>query len=210
VCTTLCCLALAGCAAGAGSATPVPTTTFSFKPGPTPSVAEPTTPLSVPPGRIGTPAQSQRIRFVPQRIVLPGGADAAVLPATTVDGRLQVPAARRVGWWDGGAQAGDPFGSVVLAGHVDSKNEGLGFFARLLGVRRGDVVVLQGSGHTASYRVVSIVSVPKDALATKSGAFDQTVDHRLVLVTCAGAYDATRGGYENNLVVTAVPMGLAQ
>jgi len=147
---------------------------------------------------------------VPQRLVLPGGANAAVLPATTVDGQLQVPAARRVGWWDGGAEAGDPFGSVVLAGHIDSKNEGLGFFARLLGVRRGEVVVLQGSGHTASYRVVSIVSVRKDALATKSGAFDQAGDHRLVLITCTGAYDASRGGYEDNLVVTAEPVGLAQ
>lgn len=117
---------------------------------------------------------------------------------------------QNVGWWDGGAEAGDPFGSVVLAGHVDTKTEGLGYFARLLDVRRGEVVVLRGSGHTASYRVVSIVSVRKGALATTSGAFDQTVDHRLVLITCTGAYDASRGGYEDNLVVTAVPIGLAQ
>lgn len=134
-----------------------------------------------------------------------------MLTATTVGGQLQVPAkARNVGWWDGGAEAGDPFGSVVLAGHVDTKTEGLGFFARLLGVRRGEVVVLRGGGHAASYRVVSIASVRKDALATKSGAFDQTGDHRLVLITCTGAYDAARGGYEDNLVVTAVPTGLAQ
>ena len=143
--------------------------------------------------------------------MLPGGAAASVLPATTVDGQLQVPSkAQRVGWWDGGAQAGDPFGSVVLAGHVDTKTEGLGFFARLRDVRRGEVVVLNGSGHTASYRVVSVVSVRKDALATKSGAFDQTTDHRLVLITCTGAYDASNGGYEDNLVVTAQPIGLAQ
>jgi len=142
--------------------------------------------------------------------VLPGGANAPVLPATTVDGQLRVPAeAQRVGWWDGGAQAGDPFGSVVLAGHVDTKTE-LGFFARLRNVRRGEVVVLNGSGHTASYRVVSVVSVRKDALATKSGAFDQTTDHRLVLITCTGAYDASNGGYEDNLVVTAQPIGLAK
>lgn len=189
---------------------PTPTTTVSFNHGVTPSPTEPTAPGSVPPGRVGTPAPSQRIRFVPERVVLPGGAGAPVLKATTVDGQLQVPGARRVGWWDGGAEAGDPFGSVVLAGHVDSKTEGLGFFSRLLGVRRGEVVVLNGSGHTASYRVVSVVSVRKDALATKSGAFDQTTDHRLVLITCTGAYDASRGGYEDNLVVTALPMGLAQ
>lgn len=170
-----------------------------------------TAPLSVPPGRTGTPAASQRVRFVPQRVVLPGGATTSVLKATTVDGELQVPVrGQHVGWWDGGAEAGDPFGSLVLAGHVDTKTEGLGFFARLLRVRRGEVVVLRGAGHQASYRVVSIVPVRKDALATSSGAFDQTTEHRLVLITCTGAYDASRGGYEDNLVVTAVPIGPAQ
>jgi LPXTG-site transpeptidase (sortase) family protein len=148
---------------------------------------------------------------VPQQVVLSGGAHTSVLQATTVGGELQVPVrAQHVGWWDGGAEAGDPFGSVVLAGHVDSKTEGLGFFARLLQVRRGEVVVLRGSGHTASYRVESVVSVRKDALATSSGAFDQAAGHRLVLITCTGAYDASRGGYEDNLVVTALPVGLAQ
>jgi LPXTG-site transpeptidase (sortase) family protein len=167
--------------------------------------------MSAPPGRVGTPAPSQRIRFIPQQVVLPGGATAPVLTATTVDGQLQVPAkAQRVGWWDGGAEAGDPFGSVVLAGHVDTKTEGLGFFARLRGVREGEVIVVNGAGHTASYRVVSIESVRKDALATKSGAFDQGVDHRLILITCTGAYNASQGGYEDNLVVTATSMGLAK
>jgi LPXTG-site transpeptidase (sortase) family protein len=195
-----------------GSAAPAPTTPFTFGTTGVPTQAPASTdPISAPPGRIGTPAPSQRIRFVPQQVVLPGGANASVLTATTVGGLLHVPAqAQNVGWWDGGAEAGDPYGSVVLAGHVDTKTEGLGFFARLLGVRRGEVVVLRGSGHVASYRVVSIASVRKDALATKSGAFDQTVDHRLVLITCTGAYDASRGGYEDNLVVIAQPIGLAQ
>jgi hypothetical protein len=209
--TTLCCLALAGCAAGADGAVPAPTTPFAFTTAGTPSVVQPAAPLSAPPGRIGTPAPSQRVRFVPERVVLPGGAQASVLPATTVDGQLQVPArAQNVGWWDGGAEAGDPYGSVVLAGHIDTRTQGLGFFVRLLDVRRGEAVVVRGAGHLASYRVVSIVSVRKDALATKSGAFDQTAGHRLVLITCTGAYDASRGGYEDNLVVTALPIGLAQ
>lgn len=143
--------------------------------------------------------------------MLPGGAKAPVLPATTVNGQLQVPAtAQRVGWWDGGAEAGDPFGSVVLAGHVDTKTDAFGFFARLENLKPGEVVVLNGERHTASYRIVSRTSVRKDALATKSGAFDQTGDHRLVLITCTGAYDASRGGYEDNLVVIATPVGLAR
>ena len=199
-----------GAAPDDGASTPVPSSVQGFSTQITPTVPLPSGPMSAPPGRVGTPAPSQRIRFVPQEVVLPGGANAPVLPATTVDGQLQVPAkAQRVGWWDGGAEAGDPFGSVVLAGHVDTKTE-LGFFHRLLGVNPGEVVVLNGSGHTASYRVKSIVSVPKDALATKSGAFDQAGDHRLILITCTGGYDASRGGYEDNLVVTATPIGLAR
>ena len=163
------------------------------------------------PGRVGTPAPSQRIRFVPTAVVLPGGAQAPVVPAGTVDGELQVPSgARSVGWWDGGAEAGDPFGSIVLAGHVDTKTEGLGFFARLRRAELGEYVVLRGAGRTATYRIVSKVSVRKDALATTSGAFDQTGGHRLVLITCTGAYDADNGGYEDNLVVTAAAVGLAK
>ena len=165
----------------------------------------------MPPGRVGTPAASQRIRFVPTEVVLPGGAHAPVLPASTVGGQLIVPErVQRVGWWDGGAEAGDPFGSVVLAGHVDSATDGIGFFVRLLRVGPGEVVVLRGDGHSASYQIGSVQSVPKDALATSSGAFDQTGDHRLVLITCTGAYDRARGGYDKNLVVTALPIGLAR
>jgi sortase (surface protein transpeptidase) len=134
-----------------------------------------------------------------------------VLPASTVNDQLVVPErVQRVGWWDGGAQAGDPFGSVVLAGHVDSAGGGIGFFARLLRIGPGDTVVLRGAGHSATYKVSSVLSVPQDALATESGAFDQTTAHRLVLITCTGAYNAARGGYEQNLVVTATPVGLAR
>jgi LPXTG-site transpeptidase (sortase) family protein len=144
-------------------------------------------------------------------VVLPGGAKAPVFPAGTVNGELVVPEqGRRVGWWDGGAQAGYPFGSVVLAGHVDTRTEGIGYFARLLRIEPGELVVLHGSGHTATYRVSSIVSVPKNALATHTGAFDQKIEHRLVLITCTGAYDPVRGGYEQNLVVTATATGPAR
>ncbi len=170
---------------------------------PTPGTGE------VPPARIGTPAATQRIRFIPSSIVLPGGSRAPVDPASTVDGLLAVPVnVQRVGWWDGGAQAGDPFGALVIAGHVDSREAGLGFFVRLQRMRVGETVVLRDSGHQATYKVTGIRSVPQDALVT--GTFDQTGPHRLELITCTGRYDRARGGYERNLVVTAVPVGLAK
>jgi LPXTG-site transpeptidase (sortase) family protein len=100
---------------------------------------------------------------------------------------------------------------VVLAGHVDSAMEGIGFFVRLRQVKPGDVVELRGTGgHSATYRIATVVSVPKNALATTGGAFNQTGDHRLVLITCTGAYDRSKGGYEENLVVTAAAIGLAR
>jgi LPXTG-site transpeptidase (sortase) family protein len=202
------CVALEGCAAQVNEAVPSP----GANGGGTPAAGQQPEPSSsVVPGRVGTPAATQRVRFIPTSLVMPGGAKADVLPAATVSGQLVVPEhVQRVGWWDGGAEAGDPFGSVVIAGHVDSAKEGVGFFARLLKVKSGEVVVLRGAGHTASYRVNSVTSVPKGALATESGAFDQTGDHRLVLITCTGAYDRSRGGYEKNLVVSATPLGLAK
>jgi LPXTG-site transpeptidase (sortase) family protein len=151
------------------------------------------------------------VRFIPESVTLPGGARAEVLPAQTVDGELKVPEhVQHVGWWDGSAYAGDPFGSTVIAGHVDSATEGLGFFYRLRRVTVGEKVTVRGEGHSATYRIVSIHLVAKKALSASSHAFDQTGDHRLVLITCGGAYHRDRGGYDSNLVVTALPVGFAR
>lgn len=163
------------------------------------------------PAEAGRTAASQQVRFVPREIRLPGGARAPVRPAATVDGELRVPEdVAEVGWWDGGAQAGDPFGHTVLAGHVDSATQGLGFLVRLLDLGRGDRVRVAGDGHRATYRVVSVRAVDQDALSVGSDAFDQRGPHRLVLLTCTGTYDPARGGYSQNLVVTAVPVGPAR
>ncbi len=165
---------------------------------------------TAPPAALGSSAPSQTVRFAPRRIRLPGGATAPVRPAVTVGGRLRVPEdVAAVGWWDGSAYAGDPFGHTVVAGHVDSATQGLGFFARLLSLRRGDEVGLSGGGHRAVYRVLRVRAVDKEALAVSSGAFDQRGPHRLVLITCTGTYDRERMAYTQNLVVTAVPVGPA-
>lgn len=185
--------------AGSGRATPDPLPGASAAPG------------EIPDARIGRPARSTRIRFVPESLTLPGGARAPVRPAQTVAGELEVPEdVQAVGWWDGSAHAGDPFGSTVVAGHVDSATEGLGFFARLLRVDIGDQIALSGDGHRARYRVVAVEQVAQEALATESRAFDQDGAHRLVLITCTGQYRPGRGGYDSNLVVIATPVGRAR
>lgn len=167
--------------------------------------ATPTTPP--PPARVSTPAPGQQVWFRPTSITLPGRLTTRVDVASTVDGQLAVPTdVAHVGWWDGGAKAGEPFGSMVIAGHVDSVG-GLGFFAKLLSMKVGDDVTVSDGRHQLTYRVASVVEVKKGVLATGTSAFAQTSDHRLTLITCAGIYDRGAGGYEENLVVTATPTG---
>ena len=109
-----------------------------------------------------------------------------------------------LGWWDGSAWLGDPFGATVIAGHVDSATEGLGFFAQLLEIRRRRPGAgARSAGQRQTYEVTSVRTVAQNALAGDSQALAQTGDHRLVLITCTGAYRPGRG-YESNLVVTAM------
>ena len=191
-------LVVAGCGSSGTASGP------ASSPGPTAAASSPAA-GEVPPARVGSPAPSQRIRFVPTTIELPGAKRAPVDPASTqTDGILAVPEnVTRVGWWDGGSEAGDPFGAIVIAGHVDSRTEGLGFFARLRQMRAGETVTVANESYRASYRITNVRSVEKNALAT--GTFDQTGPHRLVLITCTGAYVHAKGGYQQNLVVTAIP-----
>lgn len=181
---------------------------------PAPSLAEPdvgartaTTSTAPSPMRQGAVAQSARVRFVPRHIELPSGDSAVVEPEQTVNGVLQVPAdIRHVGWWDGSSSAGDPFGSTVIAGHVDSRLQGLGFFAELLIMQVGDLITLRSGTHALTYRVVSATLVNKEALASESQALGQRGPHRLVLITCSGQWHPEVRSYDSNLVVVADPV----
>ena len=166
-----------------------------------------TTSTAPSPMRQGTVAKSARVRFVPRQIELPSGHSAAVEPEQTVDGVLQIPLdIQRVGWWGGSAYAGDPFGSTVIAGHVDSRLQGLGFFAELLLMQVGDLITVRSDTHTLTYRVVSATLVNKDALASDNQALDQRGPHRLVLITCSGQWHPEVRSYASNLVVVADPV----
>lgn len=127
---------------------------------------------------------------------------------TTPAGRLDVPDdIRLAGWWRGGSRLGDPFGSILVAGHVDSRIQGLGPFAELLTLRAGSTVQLASRDLSQTFRVRSRRLVPQGTLADDSWIFDASGAQRLTLVTCAPPYDADRGGYQNLAVVTAVPIG---
>ena len=157
--------------------------------------------------RQGSNAPSARVRFVPTGIELPSGDSAVIEPARTVDGVLEVPTdVQHVGWWDGSSYAGDPFGSTVLAGHVDSRQQGLGFFAQLLMIQIGDHITLRSDVNSLTYQVVSSSLVQKQALASDSDALDQRGPHRLVMITCSGQWHPELRSYDSNLVLIADPV----
>jgi LPXTG-site transpeptidase (sortase) family protein len=144
----------------------------------------------------------------PTRVVISSlGIDAPV-KASAIDiqqGVLAVPAdIDEAGWWLDGAAPGDPTGSVVIAGHVDSATAGAGAFFSLKEVRKGAIVhVTTADGRTLSYRVVSVQTMLKARLPT--GIWSQRGRNHLVLVTCGGPFDYATGHYRDNVVVTAVP-----
>lgn len=144
----------------------------------------------------------------PVAATLPSGIVVPIRPAaTTLDGRLDVPNDSEVaGWWPGGSRVGDPFGSTLVAAHVDSASRGLGPFAELLSVGRGDRVVLTTAHLTQEFAVDSLRLVPRGPLVDEEWLFSASGAHRLTLVTCAPPYDRTRGGYQNLAVVTASPV----
>jgi LPXTG-site transpeptidase (sortase) family protein len=203
---------LAGCVVGCGAtAEPGGTAPAADEPSSARAATPGEEPGPVPSARVGKPGRTERVTFVPESVVLPGGAQAPVQPARTVAGELKVPVdVQHVGWWDGSAYAGDPFGRTVIAGHVDSASGGDGFFARLERVEQGDMVTLRAGAHRLSYKITAKQVVARGALATDSQAFDQSGPHRLVLITCTGDYRRDRGGYESNLVVIGKPIGLAR
>jgi hypothetical protein len=132
-----------------------------------------------------------------------------VAVSTTSDGVLDVPADVDVaGWWRGGSRIGDPFGAVLLSAHVDSATEGLGPYVELLGVRPGQSVVLTSQHLRQEYVIDSLRLLDKGPLSEHPWVYSAQGPHRLVLVTCAGPFDPSRGGYQRLAVVTATAVGL--
>ncbi len=140
---------------------------------------------------------------------LPSGRAVPVRPVgTTADGTLDVPNDIDVaGWWRDGSRIGDPFGSVLVAAHVDSTDEGLGPFAELLSVRAGQSVVVTTAHLSQEYVVTELRLLDKGPLSEHAWVYAPSGPHRLTLVTCAGPFRPGRGGYQKLAVVTATAVG---
>ncbi len=144
----------------------------------------------------------------PAQVRLPSGTTVRVVAVSTrANGLLDVPGdIRTAGWWRGGARLGDPFGSTLIAAHIDSTTQGLGPYAELLRVRQGERIVVTSKHLEQRFAVASLRLVPRASLAGAADLFAPSGPRRLTMVTCAGPYDAARGGYQNLAVVTARPV----
>jgi hypothetical protein len=134
------------------------------------------------------------------------GLRAAIEPrGIAADGSADIPEdPEKVGWYRFGPAPGEPSGSAVMVGHVDSRTGDLGAFAALFDVRAGDeVTVRRAAAPPVTYRVVARARVDKDRLP--ASAFARAGRPVLTMITCAPPFDAERGGYQRNLVVTAIP-----
>jgi len=176
----------------AGRETPAPTA-----PGALPEVAT----------RPAAPTDQEQ-RPPPVRLSVPAlGVDSAVDPVGVgPDGQMTVPAeVDRVGWYRfGPAPGGD--GSAVIAGHVDSRTQGLGAMAPLRNAAVGDEIVLtDAAGTTTRWRVVSRELIEKQVLPLDR-LFTRAGPPRLTLITCGGPFLPEYRSYRDNVVVVAEPV----
>jgi len=107
-----------------------------------------------------------------------------------------------VAWYRFGAGPLDRAGATVLAGHVDTRDEGVGPLAALASVRGGDLVEVRAGRHIITYRITAVTRISK-ALIDLPAVFSRAGRPRLHLVTCGGVYLPEEGGYQDNVVVAA-------
>ena len=134
------------------------------------------------------------------------GIDARVQPVgVQEDSQMRLPDdPSLLGWYRFGAAPGAE-GATVLAGHLDSLRFGVGPLVRLRDVRIGDsFAVTLTDGTTTRYVVQRVTRFERQGLPDE--LFIRSGPERLHLITCGGAYDRENGGYQQNLVVTAVPV----
>ncbi|RSM65454.1 sortase [Actinoplanes sp. ATCC 53533] len=146
---------------------------------------------------------------VPARLRVPALKLDVTVAAVGVDaetGELAVPpSVDRVGWYRFGPGVTARAGSIVVAGHVDSADQGRGAFFRLSRLAPGDTMTLAGpDGADRAFEVVAReryrkTRIPLDRYFARDGA------PRLTLITCGGPFDAKTRHYRDNIVVTAKP-----
>jgi LPXTG-site transpeptidase (sortase) family protein len=189
---------LVSIAAQEPSALPMPAPSFA-----TPSASSlPTDTASATPTVAPVPAMPVHVRIPAIDVstqVLPVGLDEARAVAIPED-------ITKVGWYELGVAPGSDVGSAVLVAHRDGRVQGHGVFYDLGQLGVGDkVIVTTDAGDTLAYRVLSRELIAKKGLPLEE-LFAIDGPARLTLISCGGYYDRNNGGYQDNVVVTAVPI----
>ena len=184
---------------------PTPRSTPSTTPSPAATAPEPPS-VATRSARLVDAAPADTVP--PVRLSAPAaGIDAAIVPVgVDAAGQMEVPGdVDEVGWYRHGPGFDDTSGSIVLAGHVDSRTQGRGAFFTLQDLAPGDEVRLDaGDGATTTWVVTGRSTVEKEEIPLEE-LFRRDGPPRLVLVTCGGDFDADRRSYRSNVVVTAEP-----
>jgi hypothetical protein len=118
------------------------------------------------------------------------------------DGTVEVPKDPLLaGWYRPGPPPGAR-GTAVILGHVDSV-DGPAVFYRLSQLEPGDRVhVLLDDRSSVTYAVHTVRTYPNADFPAQR-VYGGQGRRELNLVTCGGAYDSSRGGYQANVVVNA-------
>lgn len=145
---------------------------------------------------------------VPVRLRIPSlGIQGDVRPVGMSDATtMQVPEdIAVVGWFDRSVLPIAEVGHTVLVGHRDGAIDPNGVFRRLGEIGEGDAITVRDhSGRRIDYEVTRVDVLHDEVFAQMAPRIFQTSGpHRLVLITCGGAYDGEKGGYQANVVVMA-------
>ncbi|MCQ2000499.1 class F sortase [Arthrobacter zhaoxinii] len=206
---------LAGTAACSGDPGAGSVTGSMSSPAPSPSSPAAASPAASAPAAPATeipvrPAMPTPAEAVPEpvRVSVEGtGIELEVIPVGQDDnGAMTLPDNHyQAGWYRFGPAPGSSRGAAVLAAHVDSRTEELPI-AGLDDVPAGTpVTVTRSDGTVVKYTTEKVQNIPKASL-DEFNLFDRDGAPRLELVTCGGRWLDPVGDYEDNIVLTAVPV----
>jgi hypothetical protein len=173
--------------------------TIRLAPAPPGGAAQATTPWT------GSSSWDRPIRPIPTRVRMPSvNVDASVVPVQVgSNGELGVPTEpRTLGWWQQGSYPDGP-GAVVIAGHVDTAQDGPGALFHLAQAQVGQPLTVETNLGPRSYVVTAIRHYAKAQLPALT--FTPTGPAHLVLITCGGVFNSLTRQYADNIVVSADP-----
>lgn len=178
---------------------------------PSPS-ASPSTPASASPSPSPSPSPTDIVGVpVPRRLRIPAlDVNTKVLPVgLDKHQNMEIPEdIRLVGWYDLGVAPGAEQGSAVLVAHRDGRVQGRGVFYSIGDLKPGSrIEVIRDDESKVTYEVVARELISKKGFTRQAPElFAIDGPHRLTLISCGGYYDRDNGGYQANVIVTALPV----